>query len=433
MPNLPLIFVGHKLIVGEQALQQLQVAQDPTFCEDFASPEATCSRVAGRGDLTNVDEPVLLCVPDEYSRIVKEMKRMKVLKSEKNAYQKTVDYFGGQDLFQFLMESKNLSVPDAICRSQALIDGHMGHPLSQKDQIFDPQRTYQVQEPDDNDVLNAGKTYCDEISAGEFNNTLVKILDPIYDEVFSPDRKIIYLNRLDCSLNFKKFLIFIKEAQNIVLDGSSYDERLALFLNIFNVMIIHIVARYGPPVDVWQRRKFYYSLYYVIAHHRFSLQAIFNGILRGNRKGLGMLWKPFAAIDSRLKWAMPNCNPLIHFAINGFTTHTCPIYTYDAQDPVAYMEMNTKAILKTDKMIKIDPRKNVIMLSKIFKWYGSDFGEDIEEVLDWIYEKIDDKEKKRLFLQVYTSGKYTIEYLHYDWSINFEQEKQEIAKHFVTE
>ncbi|TMS38275.1 hypothetical protein L596_005036 [Steinernema carpocapsae] len=96
-------------------------------------------------------------------------------------------------------------------------------------------------------------------------------------------------------------------------------------------MIIHIVAKHGPPVDVWQRRKFYYSLYYVISNHRFSLQAIFNGILRGNRKGLGMLWKPFAKIDNRLKWALPNCNPLIHFAINGFTLHTCPIYTYDAQ------------------------------------------------------------------------------------------------------
>ncbi|KAK0398661.1 hypothetical protein QR680_002699 [Steinernema hermaphroditum] len=430
-PTLPLIFVGQKLIVGIHEFQQL--AKDPTLLENFATPEATSSAVHESGTFDLVDEPVLLCIPDEYSHTVREMRKAKVLKSEKNPYQKAIDYFAGQVLFEFLMDSKNLSIPDALCRSQALIDGHVGHPLSTAEQIFDPKKTYQLQELDDGEVLNAGKTYCDVITAGEFNHRLVEILDPIYDHILSPNRKVVYLNRLECSAEFKQFLLFIREAQNIVFDGSTYDERLALFLNLFNIMIIHVVARHGPPVDVWQRRRFYYSLYYVIANHRFSLQAIFNGILRGNKKGLGMLWKPFAQIDSRLKWAMPNCNPLVHFAINGFTLHTCPIYTYDAQDPVAYIEMNTKAMLKTDKMIKIDPRKNVIMLSKIFKWYGSDFGEDLEEVLDWIYEKLDDKEKKKLFLQVYSSGKYTVEYLHYDWTINFEQEKQELARHYVTD
>jgi hypothetical protein len=45
--------------------------------------------------------------------------------------------------------------------------------------------------------------------------------------------------------------------------------------------------------------KYLYSTYYTIGGHLYSLQSIFNGILRGNRKGLGMLWKPFGEQDLR--------------------------------------------------------------------------------------------------------------------------------------
>ncbi|TMS38276.1 hypothetical protein L596_005037 [Steinernema carpocapsae] len=115
---------------------------------------------------------------------------MRVLKSERTAYQqKAVNYFRGQDLCDFLMESKNLTIPEAVRKSQDLLDGNIGHPLSGVDQIYDPKRIYQIQESEDGDVLNAGKTYCDEISAGAFNHELVQILDSIYDKILSPDRR----------------------------------------------------------------------------------------------------------------------------------------------------------------------------------------------------------------------------------------------------
>jgi hypothetical protein len=45
--------------------------------------------------------------------------------------------------------------------------------------------------------------------------------------------------------------------------------------------------------------QYLYSTYYTIGGHLYSLQSIFNGLLRGNRKGLGMLWAPFGDQDLR--------------------------------------------------------------------------------------------------------------------------------------
>lgn len=45
--------------------------------------------------------------------------------------------------------------------------------------------------------------------------------------------------------------------------------------------------------------QYLYSTYYTIGSHLYSLQSIFNGILRGNRIGIGMLWKAFGEQDYR--------------------------------------------------------------------------------------------------------------------------------------
>ena len=49
----------------------------------------------------------------------------------------------------------------------------------------------------------------------------------------------------------------IKDAANLDLRNTSSDERLALFLNIFNMMVVHITYVFGIPTTVWHKKKVY--------------------------------------------------------------------------------------------------------------------------------------------------------------------------------
>lgn len=47
--------------------------------------------------------------------------------------------------------------------------------------------------------------------------------------------------------------------------------------------------------------QFFNYVSYVIGGELFTLQDIENGVLRGNRRGIAQLWKPFSESDPRLQ------------------------------------------------------------------------------------------------------------------------------------
>jgi hypothetical protein len=81
------------------------------------------------------------------------------------------------------------------------------------------------------------------------------------------------------------------------------EERLPFFLNLHNAMAIHAVVRVGQPGAV-DRRPFFSDFQYVVGGHPYSLAAIRNGILRGNRRQPYTLAKPFGSSDRRLEVRM---------------------------------------------------------------------------------------------------------------------------------
>lgn len=61
-------------------------------------------------------------------------------------------------------------------------------------------------------------------------------------------------------------------------------------------------------------------------------------------------------------------------------------------------------------------QEKLLILSKIFKWYGADFGKTMEESLLFISKYFYD-EQDRFFAQSDHSG-YKVRYLPYDWRLN---------------
>lgn len=101
--------------------------------------------------------------------------------------------------------------------------------------------------------------------------------------------------------SFLRYLRIIEELQRVEMQDMSREEKLAFFINLYNMMAIHAILVWGHPVGPLERRKMFGDFKYVIAGCTYSLSAIQNGILRGNQRPPYNLMKPFSAKDKRAK------------------------------------------------------------------------------------------------------------------------------------
>jgi len=98
-----------------------------------------------------------------------------------------------------------------------------------------------------------------------------------------------------------RYIRTIEELQRVEIDDLSREEKLAFFINLYNMMAIHALVTCGVPAGPLDRRKFFGDFKYVIGGRAYSLSAIQNGILRGNQRPPYNIAKPFGQKDQRSK------------------------------------------------------------------------------------------------------------------------------------
>lgn len=81
------------------------------------------------------------------------------------------------------------------------------------------------------------------------------------------------------------------------------EEKLAFFINLYNMMAIHVILIWGHPTGALERRRVFGDFKYIVGGCTYSLSAIENGILRVNQRPPYNLVKPFGAKDRRAKVA----------------------------------------------------------------------------------------------------------------------------------
>ena len=82
----------------------------------------------------------------------------------------------------------------------------------------------------------------------------------------------------------------------------------------------------------------------------YSLHDIESGILRANRRAVASFFRPFSKTDPRLAFALPEPEPMIHFALVCGAKSCPPIKTYTAQVGIAEMQnkyLNYRLVTKS--------------------------------------------------------------------------------------
>lgn len=278
---------------------------------------------------------------------------------------------------------------------------------------------FRLLEDDPHSALNSGQTAaCSPIQAAELSLLLRDLILKLFSEHLSADGKVVDYKGMSANPVFERYCELAIQLQRVELLSLSRDERLAFFINIYNALVIHGCMRLGVPTNMWQRYRFFNYVSYLIGGEVFTLQDIENGILRGNQKGMAQLRRPFSKTDPRLMVALPEVEPLIHFALNCGAKGCPPIKTYTPQDIDNQLRTAAEAFLENDDACMVDSGKREVRLSQIFKWYKGDFGGTDEKLLNWVLEHMSDSPKKSSLEDVLSSGKTKVSYLPYDWGSN---------------
>jgi len=195
----------------------------------------------------------------------------------------------------------------------------------------------------------------------------------------------------------------------------SRERRLAFWINLYNTAVIHGVIELGLRQSVREAYGFFDRVTYEIEGHRFSLNDMEHGILRGNRRHPYRFFKPFKRRDPRLEFAVVPMDPRIHFALVCGARSCPPIGFYEAEQIDFQLELATAGFINSPQ-VKIPFPERIVFLSMIFKWYKTDFGGNDQALIDTLLIYLDEGEKKDFLKK--NRDRFRIRYQPYDWSLN---------------
>ncbi|XP_029967955.1 uncharacterized protein LOC115403242 isoform X1 [Salarias fasciatus] len=430
--TVPQIFFNNVHVGGNDELQKLApeelqrlvnlVKDEPLPVDAPPLPQNTESE-----DTAGENDGAFNCEQDELAPLVQDIKHGGVIGSQRRGLTLHRKSFSGSQLVDWLQKEKGMGRAEAFNTGRALLQRKYMvsvHGSGKQDGSFDEEKgamdtLYRLLEDDPHSALNAGQTAsCSPVQASELSLILRELILKLFSEHLSADGKSVDYKGMSASPAFERYCELAIQLQRVELLSLSREEKLAFFINIYNALVIHGYLRLGAPTNMWQRYRFFNYVSYLIGGEVFTLQDIENGVLRGNRKGIAQLRRPFSKTDPRLQVALPDAEPLIHFALNCGAKGCPPIKTYSPQDIDGQLRTAAEAFLENDDACMVDSGKREVRLSQIFKWYKADFGGTDEKLLNWVLEHMGDSPKKTSLQGVLSAGKTKVSFLPYDWTTN---------------
>ncbi len=343
------------------------------------------------------------------------------------------DSFTGRDFVRWCTDERRMSHGDAVAMGKELVSRRFGVNVDGEGSFRESRGAlYKLATSDRARALNTDvMSECVQRPPGEVAEDMRKVTLKLFSDFLTPSGKGVDYDGISKSEEFGTYKRLTLELQRVDLEALSREEKLALFINVYNVLVIHGMVEKGVPSSLYRRYKFFSTTAYNIGGRVFSLNDIENGILRSNRASMATLYmKPFGSSDPRREVVLPECEPRIHFALN-CGAKSCPsIKTFSKDDIDNELDFATRAFLETDDALKVDEggdkSESTIRLSMLFKWCAQDFGDSNDQVLGWIYSHLcDHLDKKHELGEILKrankkkdSKAYKIKYIKYDWGHN---------------
>lgn len=417
--SVPQVFFNETFVGGIDELMALESNKelDEKLKDVF---ENECPPTAPQAPVYGEDEPQSVKF-DEYAEVVRKLREKVQVKDRFYKMRLFSKCFVASEAVEVFAEDQYCEKEEAVEYGRKIVAKHFFRHVSSENVFEDGNHLYRFLE---HDPVISTKCFnfsgftndMEPWSATEIEISLRKFTLAIIDSYVSDDGKHVDYQSISKSEEFRRYVKMTEELHRVDLNSLSREEKLALFINLYNMMTIHAIIILGHPAGPLDRRRLFGDFQYVVGGYPYSLSAIQNGVLRGNQRPPYQLIKPFGPKDKRLPVALLEPEPLIHFALTSASRSSPALQCYSPAAIDAELRAAIRAFF-LDGGFAIDAESKTISLSKIIKWFSVDFGKIELDILKWIVNYLEPSKAEDL-LQLLDGSQIKVVYQPYDWAPN---------------
>ena len=219
--------------------------------------------------------------------------------------------------------------------------------------------------------------------------------------------------------NLRAFLTCTSLLKGVNVNGLGEKERLAFFLNLYHVMIMHAFLVLGPPDSSFQWISYFNTISYQCSDEIFSLSELEHNIIRASMSYPSNFVSKFVVPKSQFRFALTQSDYRINFALDcGSVSNPgkVPIYTRERLDE----QLDTACYNYLLHFATVTSKRSgtILTLPRICQWFADDFGSNsrmIQQVQRFL------KEPQRKAIQASWSRQderftdLTVKYLSYSF------------------
>lgn len=250
-------------------------------------------------------------------------------------------------------------------------------------------------------------------SAAEVSAHLRGVYNRLRGEAYRPDGSIDYRGLAGSVL----FAELRAASAELVAIGPQHlatdDERLAFWINLYNVLIVHGAIALRVETSVMEHPSFHDLVAYRVGDWVFTPDDIENGVLRRNARHPASRRRPFRGSDPRLAYCPSQVDPRIHAALVCGARSCPPIAIYEAERIGAQLDLAARGHVQAN--VTIDDEARAVKMPNPFKYYAADFG-GRDGVKSYLIRHA--SEEQRSALERARTAGYAFKYWRYDWSLN---------------
>ncbi|KAE8715436.1 putative Glycerol-3-phosphate acyltransferase [Hibiscus syriacus] len=356
--TVPKVFFNEVLIGGLSELKDLDESGKLDEKIDFLvaeapSTEAPLPPLSGEDDVSN-DGSV-----DELALIVQKMKATIVVKDRLYKMRRFTNCFLGSEAVDFLSEDQYLEREEAVEFGQKLASELFFRHVLDENLFEDGDHLYRFLDHDP-----TVSSHCHNIPSA----------------YASKDGRHVDYKSINGSEEFARYLRIVQELQRVKVQDMPREEKLAFFINLYNMMAIHAILAWGHPAGPLERRK----------------------LLETSSMLVGV--------------ALPYPEPLVHFALVSGARSGPALRCYSPGNIDKELMDAARDFLRAGGLI-VDLNGKVAYASKILKWFSVDFGKTVLEVLKHASNYLEPSESEAL-LEMIADGELKVIYQPYDWRLN---------------
>lgn len=186
----------------------------------------------------------------------------------------------------------------------------------------------------------------------------------------------------------------------------------AFWLNVFNAALLRDAPELALASGEGDVEAFLERPRVKMFGHRFSLDDIHHGLLRGNQPRHGRLRPPMARNDARLAYMPIAYDERLHFALHCGTRSSPGLRVFEAGRVDALLEEAATAYVR--RTCRVEEAGAVIVAPRLLQWYAADFG-GTTGVVEFVLAHLDDDQavdqadRRR--------GSVKLRFDPYDWSL----------------